>query len=58
MSDLKRGVSISSGLRKNKEGFSVPAFASRASARQAVSPAAASLQTGSSTGFTFYASFC
>jgi metallophosphoesterase superfamily enzyme len=29
-----------------KRGFSVPAFASRASARQAVFPAAASLQTG------------
>ena len=28
------------------QGFSVPAFASRASARQAVFPAAASLQTG------------
>ena len=38
----------------NDWGFSVPAFASRASARQAVSPAGASLQTGSSTGFSFF----
>jgi hypothetical protein len=45
-----------SGVRTN-EGFSVPAFASRASARQAVFPAAASRQTGSSTGFSFYVFF-
>jgi hypothetical protein len=38
-------------------GFSVPALASRASARQAVFSAAASLQTGSSTGCSFFVFF-
>ena len=42
------------GFSVQVSGFSAPAFASRASAWQAVFPAAALLQTGSSTGFSFF----
>ncbi len=56
---LQNGVMCSGGAELNgfDGGFSVPAFASSASARQAVFPVAASLQTGSSTGFSYYVFF-
>jgi hypothetical protein len=40
--------------RLSISNFSVTAFTSQASERQAMFPAAASLQTGSSAGFSFF----